>query len=364
MASPSGVTWELLPHTAAKHAMLRLYLGAWFPILGVGTARDLYYFDGFAGPGEYTKGELGSPLIALDVASGVADLLPSSVHFVFSELEALRARHLSQLLSVRYRPSHFNVEVRSAVPFEDVMLEYLEKLESLDDSPPMFVFIDLFGWTGFPMDIVRRILQLPRTEVFINFMYEEINRFISVNRQSANFDALFGCHDWVEIIDELDPRVRNQKLWSLYDFQLRSVGGARYVRSFEMRNDNNLVDYYLFYGTGHLLGLAKMKEAMWRVDPSGRFQFSDATDRAQMTLFGDEPDIPALQELIVARFSGSPVLPLDILGCGISCLLTLPSLSLIASGFSGRWKWLGILLCGFLSRVQTAVGVPLLILKC
>ena len=30
MAAPSGVIWDLLPHTATKHEILRLYLGAWF----------------------------------------------------------------------------------------------------------------------------------------------------------------------------------------------------------------------------------------------------------------------------------------------------------------------------------------------
>lgn len=305
MAAPSGVTWDLLPHTAAKHEILRLYLGAWFPILGIGTARELYYFDGFAGPGEYTGGEPGSPLIALDTAAQVADKLPSAIHFVFSELEATRARHLTRLLSGRRYPPHFHTDVRSSIPFERVITEYLDRLESMVAPPPMFVFIDPFGWTGFPMEIVRRILDLPRAEVFINFMYEEINRFISVNRQSANFDALFGCHDWVHMIDEPDRRERNEKLWSLYDRQLRSFGGAKYVRSFEMRNDSNVVDYYLFYGTGHLLGLAKMKEAMWKVDPSGRFRFSDATNPAQMTLFGGEPDFPALKRLLLDRYRGT-----------------------------------------------------------
>jgi hypothetical protein len=61
---------------------------------------------------------------------------------------------------------------------------------------------------------------------------------------------------------------------------------------YALRNGNNFVDYYLFYGASHLKGLEKMKEAMWKVDPSGRFQFSDATDPAQMTLFGDESGFP------------------------------------------------------------------------
>ena len=307
MAPPFGVTWELLPHTAAKHEILRLYLSAWFPILGIGTARDLYYFDGFSGPGEYTSGEPGSPLIALDAASKVSHSLPSSVHFVFSELDGPRANHLSQLLSNTPRPSHFLVDVRSEVPFDAVISEYLGELEAMEDTPPLFVFIDPFGWTGFPMKLVRRILKLPRAEVLINFMYEEINRFIAREGQDANFDDLFGCNDWVQIIGERDPRRRNQLLWQLYDTQLRSLGGAKYVRSFEMRNDSDLVDYYLFYGTGHIRGLEKMKEAMWRVDPSGRFRFSDATNPSQIALFGDRPDFALLERLVVERFAGPPV---------------------------------------------------------
>ena len=152
MAAPSGVIWDLLPHTATKHEILRLYLGAWFPILGIGTARELYYFDGFAGPGEYIGGELGSPLIALDAAVQVASRLPSTVHFAFSELDPARAQHLDQLLSARRYPTHFHIDVRSASPFEEVMTEYLEKLDTLVASPPMFVFIDPFGWKGFPME--------------------------------------------------------------------------------------------------------------------------------------------------------------------------------------------------------------------
>jgi hypothetical protein len=43
------------------------YLGAWFPILtSSGWNRRVIFLDGFAGPGRYTAGEPGSPIIALD----------------------------------------------------------------------------------------------------------------------------------------------------------------------------------------------------------------------------------------------------------------------------------------------------------
>ena len=78
----------------------------------------------------------------------------------------------------------------------------------------------------------------------------------------------------------------------------------KYVRSFEMRNDRDVTDYYLFYATNYLLGLKKMKEAMWRVDISGEFRFSDATDPLQLVLFGDEPQFNVLKSQIVNWFQG------------------------------------------------------------
>ena len=155
------------------------------------------------------------------------------------------------------------------------------------------------------MDLVRRLLLLPRCEVLINFMYEEINRFISLDDHARNFDALFGkgC-DWRSVANEVDPRVRNARLHSLYTDQLRGFACAKYVRSFEMRNSGNRVDYFMFYATGHIKGLSVMKDAMWKADPSGRFQFSDATDPNQLALFDVKPDLDYLCRSLAEHFRG------------------------------------------------------------
>ena len=64
MAPPKTKLWELEPHTIGKHLVLRAYLDAWFPILSSWKKRILF-IDGFAGPGEYTGGEEGSPQIGM-----------------------------------------------------------------------------------------------------------------------------------------------------------------------------------------------------------------------------------------------------------------------------------------------------------
>ena len=71
-----------------------------------------------------------------------------------------------------------------------------------------------------------------------------------------------------------------------------------------MRNDRDVTDYYLFYATNNLLGLKKMKEVMWKVDRSGEFRFSDATDPRQLVLFDAEPQFDILRGQITRQFQG------------------------------------------------------------
>jgi hypothetical protein len=136
-------------------------------------------------------------------------------------------------------------------------------------------------------------------------MFEEINRFLSQGQQPDNFDDLFGCSDWRKGIDIKAPRERVKFLHDLYQRQLTQAAGASFVRSFAMRNERNMMDYFLFFATNNELGLKKIKEAMWRVDESGTYTFSDATDPDQSVLFSAEPNRELLKRLILEKFSGT-----------------------------------------------------------
>ena len=62
---PRTTKWPLKPHTLGKHMVLENYMQAWLPIMTRWNGRVLF-IDAFAGPGEYERGERGSPVIALD----------------------------------------------------------------------------------------------------------------------------------------------------------------------------------------------------------------------------------------------------------------------------------------------------------
>ena len=312
MPAPSSTQWPIEPHTRAKHEILRLYLQAWVPILGQSSFPEVVYIDGFAGPGRYSEGEDGSPIIALNAALEQESRIRSEMTFLFVESRKDRADTLRAILSDMDIPPRFTVTVKGdEAPksgFEVVVSRFIDERSSYGRNlPPTFAFIDPFGWEGVPFDIVRRVLSFPSCEVMVTFMYEELNRFIGHPDQEENFNSFFGTEAWHPITSLLVPRERNRQLHDLYVRQLRESAGARYVRSFEMRNERDVTDYFLFYATNSLLGLKKMKEAMWRVDKSGSFRFSDATNPLQMVLFGNEPQFDVLRSLVFDRFQGQEV---------------------------------------------------------
>lgn len=315
MASPKDIMWEIEPHTRAKHEILKRYLQAWFPIMAQGNAR-IIVLDGFAGPGEYIDGSEGSPVIALSTLlnHSVALSYGNEVIFYFIEADAPRSQHLEVLLASKYPdgtlPSNITWQIVNA-RFDVHVSSLLDELDSARSRlAPTFAFVDPFGYSQTPMAVISRLMNHPKCEVFVNFMYEEANRFMNWEKpeHDTHYDGLFGTQDWREIRQiPLSAAERERRIRNLYARQLTVAGGATYVRGFRMRNNSNRTDYYLFFGTKSLKGLDKMKQAMWKIDPTGAYDFSDTTDPNQAILFKPAPEYDVLRGELSDRFGGQTV---------------------------------------------------------
>jgi three-Cys-motif partner protein len=170
MAAPRQTIWELEAHTRAKHEILKRYLQAWMIILSQGRFAEILYIDGFAGPGEYARGETGSPIIALDTALEYKAPLTAKVHFLFIEKDDARADHLRKQVASRVLPANFHVIVEGGATFEDAFERHYPGFVRNGRLMPTFALIDPFGWTGAPFKLVRQILAQRSCEVFVNFM--------------------------------------------------------------------------------------------------------------------------------------------------------------------------------------------------
>jgi three-Cys-motif partner protein len=174
----------------------------------------------------------------------------------------------------------------------------LNKRGSLSNS--IFYFIDPFGVKGLPYDLLRLIQTVNRSEILLTFMYEETNRFLSSVEFEEHLDSLFGEVHW-RALREISGQQRKRETVDYFKGRLLNAG-AKYVVAFEMRNARNATDYFLLFGTKSIRGQEVMKEAMWEVDRSGSYMFSDYTYSKGPMLIDPTPDYAALQMQIAAHF--------------------------------------------------------------
>lgn len=267
----------------------------------------MVYIDGFAGPGVYSRGEDGSPVIALKSALEHAQRIQGEIVFLFIELDPERKASLERAVAALSLPLNFRVTIHLGKCDETIngLLDNLDRAGG--HLAPTFAFLDPFGFSHTPFSLVKRLMSHRGCEVLITFMFEELNRFLSQEQVPHHFDALFGCPAWAEALRMSTSSQRKAFLRNLYRRQLEASAGITYVRSFEMYNRDNRPDYFLFFGTKSVYGLKKMKEAMWKVDESGAFQFSDATDPNQSVLFEAGPDTADLRRRLLEAFRGREV---------------------------------------------------------
>lgn len=301
---PRTTTWPLEPHTQGKHLVLEHYMGAWLPIMTRWNGRVLF-IDAFAGPGEYSGGEPGSPVIALRSLIGhrAKGQMRSEINYLFIEDNSDRCEHLAQVLDGLngQLPANCNYEVINST-FDDTLTDVLDNIDEQKAClAPAFVMIDPFGVSGTPMSVIGRILENPKSEVYISFMYREMNRFKEHPNFEKHLDQLFGCSGWRRGIDIPDGKERKGFFYDLYSDQLKR-NGAQYVVRFELYEGERLV-YAIFFGTKNLEGCDKMKQAIWKVAPFGSFRFR-GSQLGQLMLGESVVDFSPLERHLQDQFRG------------------------------------------------------------
>lgn len=293
--------WPMDEHTEGKHLILKEYLNGWLPILGSRNPR-IVFIDGFAGPGEYQNGQIGSPIVAIDCveqhkrSGGVGG---TEVVSIFIEERQDRADHLRELLATRPSVAGITTSVLHG-KFEDHMAEMLDYIrEQNRKMAPAFVMIDPFGVKGNPMSLVERVLSNPKSECFISFMYEPVRRWINSPEFEPHLTALFGSDEWKECLTIDDAEDKSRFLHSLYKSCLKRHG-AKFVIHFGLWKGNRHI-YSIFFASGHEKGCNLMKEAIWKIVQNGSFDFRGHS-QSQMVLFKPDVDTSALANQLREKF--------------------------------------------------------------
>lgn len=304
---PTSTIWEIEPHTSAKHEILRRYLDAWYPIMTSWSGR-VVFCDGFAGPGRYSGGEPGSPLIALEALHEhpYRYRFKAEIRFLFIEKDDDRCEAL------RNNVNTYLAEIGEVYPvriecqtFDETLTKILDDMDEKGSRmAPTLCFVDPFGVSGVKLESLRRLMLNPQCELLITLMTNWLDRFATTPEFESHTNELFGTDEWKQG-REKPKQTRIEHLRQLYQSQLQTVVGAKYVRYFTMFDYRNLPIYHLFFASTHWTGVDRMKKAMWKVDSTGAYQFADATSPDQRVLLGRQTVDRELIDMLFERFNGT-----------------------------------------------------------
>ncbi|MEU7995844.1 three-Cys-motif partner protein TcmP [Micromonospora sp. NPDC049060] len=300
------VPWLCEPHTVAKHNIYRRYLERWFPILlaGANAYPSVTYAEGFSGPGVYSGGEPGSPVIAMRALIDKVSATKGVARFVFIDDDQRCIDMLGDTLRKAFpeRPRS-----RDAMPVRTVKGTCATHLEATLDEmnawgQPIFANLDSWGNAPVPYKLLQRLAANISSEVIITLFPQHFVRFVT-NLGEAGDEVFGGNPEWRAVVD-LAPGAKSRHILTCYRKALQEAGFS-YLLDFELipRKGQPL---YLIFGTGHPLGVQKMKDSLWEVDRAQGVGFRDPRDEQAEALFDvDQPQLGPLARLLVQKLQKS-----------------------------------------------------------
>lgn len=303
MAVTGPVPWDREEHTAAKHDIYSRYLRRWFPIiLSTDSWNHATYADGFAGPGIYTGGEEGSPIIAIRAFVDKVTNPRKTASFLFIDDESrcieMLPKELQRAFPVRpLPPENLGVHITQGTCEEKLETE-LDRIGAW--GSPIIAVLDSWGNAPVSYEFLKRIASNKGSEVIITFKPHHFVRFVDSLGDEA--DQVFGGDRTWREASAMESSNKRQFILSCYRRALK-LAGFEYLLDFELVDRRGDVLYILF-ATNHPLGVAKMKDSLWEVDRAFGVGFRDPRDDQLQTLFElDDPQLAPLARLLLARLN-------------------------------------------------------------
>lgn len=274
MSEQREIPWVIEDHTRIKHQLLEDYVTVWMAIMfsqqsRINCKKRLIYVDGFAGPGIYwdnaakTSSIPGSPIIIAQKANKFIEK-DNTREIVILGVDN-NQRCINSLKKLLDENNKYNQSWNAILStFEDTINKIFDHLnDSLKRIAPAFFFIDPYGYAGFSMSTLKRIMEHPRTELFINLDVYDINRFIETEGVTKSMYELFGTDEYQQAAQYHGDK-KISFLMELYCKQLKSFGNNMFVQPFRVNatGQGTRPRYFLIHVSQNIKALKEMKNAM------------------------------------------------------------------------------------------------------
>ena len=289
-------TWEYQKQTEMKHRVFSYYLPLWLQILS-STNKNLNYFDGFGGIGAYHTDEdikknkyvsncFGSPVISVQTISDLKkDRKITQANVIIIDEYPDNLENIKKILKFKNLP--FLPSDRINFEYGDFDKKINEGLDSFEKNQskiaPTFFLLDPFGISGIKLCTIKRIMNMDKTEILLNFMYNSLQRWVNhPNKKIQNiYDEYFDGDEWRECKGKYLYE-KEQKFVSIFRNKCKNF--SKHVYPFKLNFPHKKQTYYyLFHLTNHWLGCSLMKNSFAKFN-DGKCEYEG--EKYQSTLFG------------------------------------------------------------------------------
>jgi three-Cys-motif partner protein len=163
------------PWSRIKDRILSAYLAVYLPKVAT-LGKRILLVDGFAGPGRFEDGSVGSPVLIVEAGETRAR---GKYHAIFVNKEADEHDALTKLMK-----PYIDARVVTTVPTKAA--ELLQELAIAVKDQTLFLYLDPFGLAGCEWEVLVPFLQRTAgsTEILINIQRPEIPRLACANAEA------------------------------------------------------------------------------------------------------------------------------------------------------------------------------------
>lgn len=289
-------TWKYEEQTKIKHLVFADYFDKWVKILG--KVHSLNYIDCFGGKGAYKeKGKIyfGSPILAAQIIDKNKKCLERNVCLIIIDKNKDNLSNIKKILKYK------KIEIDPLLINKDFDLAINRLLDKHKNLAPTFFFVDPFGFK-IRISTLKRMLEIPRSEILLNFMYCGITRNLGIENADEILIELFGSDEW-KTLKDLESREKERKIVELFRTELKKF--CKFVYPYRLCfPEMNRTYYYLFHLTNYYLGCEVMKGSFAKYN-YGRIEYR-GKNQYQMTFFDyDDIKIEEIKKYLLSVYHKS-----------------------------------------------------------
>ncbi|MDE2775982.1 MAG: three-Cys-motif partner protein TcmP [Chloroflexota bacterium] len=294
---PKQYQESLLPWSRWKHAILIEYLKAMSAIMR--SWESIFYVDGFAGPGKYTKDDaIGSPVLAAKHAQ---------------ELARTNAQYALQCINVELDNCVFQNLERSTTQYSDYVTnrhgdfgQYVAEILGIIGDKPTLFFLDPIGLKGLEWQALLPIFHRDaKTELLIRFDAQTATR-LTGNEESlhSTFNSILGEDSsdyWLKCVASYDDGAQRKRDRLTKAYEDKLIKHFPYVGRIPILSSDDALKYYLLFATKSLKGMQVMNDVCFATqglrDRTLDAERKEAGIGQQMSFFDLNPEDEILREL-------------------------------------------------------------------